>query len=130
MPDIFFLIFGIIITQLGFLLIVIEINITVKCRERTTAEITRLKKSTTLLRGSGVNYYSPEFTYIKDDINYFGITPFSTRHKDKYRIGDKITIYINSTDPEQYRLKRINGILIFGFVTLAVGLVFVILYLM
>lgn len=128
MSDLFFLIFGIIVSLIGLLLIVIHILDVAKCREKITAVISNLKIDKVKVRGSNVSSYCPEFTYTVDGQTYNGIATFTTYNKDKYKVGDGLEICYSAKNPEHYRMKGRFKSLLFGLIIAAIGLLFVFLY--
>lgn len=125
MSDSFFLIFGIVVSLLGLLLIVIHIRDVAKCRETITAVISNLKVDKVRIRGSNVSSYCPEFTYTVDGQTYNGFATFTTYKKAKYKVGDGLEICYNSKDPKHYRMKDRCKSLLFGLIFAAIGLLFV-----
>lgn len=128
MSDTYFLIFGIVVSLIGLALIVLHIRTVSSCGERIIAQINNLKVQRTVIRGSSVYSYCPEFIYTVNGKTYQGTADFSTYRKNKYQVGDPLEIYYNYNDPEQYRVKGRCTMLIWGVIILAIGLPFVILY--
>lgn len=127
MPDTFFLIFGIIVALLGAIILFAMIRSIAKCRTRVEATICSLKTEKTSLRGTTVYSYSPVVSYEVNGNSYEANAPFSTGKKDKYIVGNKLVIYINASDPSDYRFPGKLGLWITGFVMLALGLLFIVL---
>lgn len=122
-----FLVFGIICALIGIVVLAVKLRLRIRCSRRTDAVIINLQADYTMLRGTKVYTYCPEFSYTVDGKEYQGIAPFSTSKKDKYRIGDPLPVYINPADPEDYDFRGKPGLVIAGVLLLGVGLLFVIL---
>lgn len=128
MSDLYFLIFGIVVTLLGIIILSTYIYSIITCRTKIYATITSLKKESMKLRGSTVYSYRPEFKYSYNDTEYSGISIKSTYKKDKYQANEPLLIYINPNKPEDYRFSVFTGALLTGIIAFGVGMLFVILY--
>lgn len=128
MSDKFFLIFGIVVSLIGLLTVVIEIRTFFTCRMKVTATIVSLKKEATTIRGGKIYSYRPHFIYTVNDKQYDGFAPFSSRKPDKYRVDETLQILVSEKNPEIFRFRGRIGALITGIVVLGIGLLFVILY--
>lgn len=127
-PGIVILILGIILCLLGLILIFIQIKMLAKCTKRTAAVIHSLKKQSVTVRGSKMYSYIPEITYTYDGKEYVGEASFSTSNKDKYKPGDTLTIFVNPSNPENFRFRGKFGAFIFGALCLIAGTALVILF--
>lgn len=128
MSDTYFLIFGLVVGLIGLLQIFFQILSLASCKKRISATVTSLKTDSVVIRGSTVHTYSPEFSYEFEGQSFKGKAPFSTTKKDKYSQGDTLVIYVNPENPTEYRFRGKIGKLIGGFVLLAIGLLFVVLF--
>ena len=128
MSDTFFLVFGIIVSLFGLLTLYVQIKNQVMCRERVTATIIKLHVSKVMLRGTTKQSYSPELSYTVNDHTVNVAAPFSSYNKDKYKVGETMPLYISKADPTAYRFPGKVGITITGFIVLAVGVLFIVLY--
>lgn len=128
MSDTYFLVFGIIVALIGLLQIFFQVRKLSSCKKKVTATITSLKTDSIIVRGSTVHTYSPEFSYEFNGNTFTGTAPFSTTKKDKYTPGEPLTVYIDNDNPSEYRFGGKIGILIGGIVLLAIGLLFVTLF--
>lgn len=130
MSDTYFFIFGIVVAIIGLLQVFFQLRKLTSCKNKITATVTSLKTDSIIVRGSTVHTYSPEFSYEFNGNTFTGTAPFSTTKKDKYSPGEPLTIYIDTNNPAAYRFGGEIGRLIGGIVLLAIGLLFVVLYLM
>lgn len=130
MSDTYFFIFGIVVAIIGLLQVFFQLRKLTSCKNKITATVTSLKTDSIIVRGSTVHTYSPEFSYEFNGNTFTGTAPFSTTKKDKYSPGEPLTIYIDTDNPAEYRFGGEIGRLIGGIVLLAIGLLFVVLYLM
>lgn len=130
MSDTYFFIFGIVVAIFGLLQVFFQLRKLTSCKNKITATVTSLKTDSIIVRGSTVHTYSPEFSYEFNGNTFTGTAPFSTTKKDKYSPGEPLTVYIDTDNPAEYRFGGEIGKLIGGIVLLAIGLLFVVLYLM
>ena len=128
MSDVYFLVFGIIVTLVGIGLTFMHFRIYALCTQKTAATIKSLKMKYHYFRGMKKTLYCPEFEYTIEGKKYEGTASFSTYKKDKYRIGDMMNIYIDPADPGSYRFEGRYEILLTGILALVIGLLFVVLY--
>lgn len=128
MPDMFFLIFGIVVAFIGLLILFVVIKDLIKCRKKIDATISSLHVDKTHLRGTTIYSYSPIVSYEFNGNTYESTSPFSSEKKSKYVVGNKLTIYIDEANPESCRFPGKPGLFITGLIISAIGLLFVILY--
>lgn len=128
MPDLFFLIFGIIVGAIGLMILIVELYSFIVCRERVEAKVVDYKVKSNIIRGTVVHMFSPIIAYELDGKQYTGVSPFSSRFECKYPIDSTMVIFANKKNPENYRFAGKFGGLITGLIITAIGLLFVILY--
>lgn len=128
MGDVFFLIFGIIVALVGFIILYFKIKVMVCCREKVIASITSVSSESHMIRGSTLHTYRPNFSYTYDGKKYKGSAPFTTVKENKYNKDEPLEILIDRKNPELYRFRGRIGMLISGTIIFAIGLLFVILY--
>lgn len=128
MGDLYFLIFGIVVSLVGIVILALKIRVWTVCRKKVDATVTGVKTETNRVRGSTLYTYYPQISYTVDGKEYKETAPFSTVNANKYNAGDTMRIYVNEKNPELLRFKGRIGLFIVGLVVLAVGQLFVILY--
>ena len=128
MPDLFFLIFGLVIGLIGLVILTVELYSLIVCKVKVDAKVVDYKVQSNFIRGTVVHMFSPILEYEVDGEKYTGVSPFSTRFESKYPIDSTLVIYVNKKNPENYRFQGRFGGLIAGSIITAIGLLFVILF--
>lgn len=128
MPNLYFLIIGIVVLLIGLILLLFRIILMLKCNFKVDATITKISKNKTMIRGSSIVKYNPVVTYEFNNEKFECNTPYLSKDKEYYKIGEKLPILINKNDPKIYRFPKIISPLIFGTIIALIGLTFVILY--
>lgn len=128
MPDIFFLIFGIVVGAAGIVLIVAFIITRIKCSESAVASVSRIEKSDLYVRGSKTHRYRPVYSYAVNDKKYECEAPFDTSSAKKYAEGDNAIIFYNPKKPETICFKGRIVPVLWGILFLFIGLFFSVLY--
>lgn len=128
MPDLYFLIFGMVVSLIGILSIFAKMRSIATCTEAITASVASIKTETTLIRGSTVYFYRPVYSYSYFGKKYKAEAPYKSMLKGKYNVGDTASIYINPAEPGDFRFPNTFAAFVFGIIALAVGLLFVVLY--
>lgn len=106
MPELFYLIFGIILVILGVIWVLSSLFHDFSCSKKVVAKIIRTERdSKSYWRGS-YKYY-PVFSYTVEGKNYIIKDKYSqTRNKNKYFVGKEAVLSYNPKSPEEFR----NGI--------------------
>lgn len=128
MPDLFFLIFGIVVGITGLPLLLVELYSLIVCRERVEAKVVDFKVQSNIIRGSVIHMFSPILEYEVDGKPYTGVSPFSSRFEGKYPIDSTLVIYVSKKNPENYRFEGRFGSLIAGSIITAISALFIVLY--
>lgn len=128
MPDIFFLIVGIILTLINLLILALKIKVRISCSRRIEAIITDVETETTYIRGSTLYNYRPKYQYTVDGQTYTELAPLSTVKQKKYNVGDTFVIYIDPSNPELARIPRFDWLVLFSCLMLAFGVLLIVSY--
>ena len=119
------------LTCLLFLFLASLATITVKTFDKTYCKEVTATIHTVLNRydADGVKIYFPVYYYTVGD-NQYCITGFHSSNKNKYKVGDEVTLYYNTDDPNdcvektqipyiiEYSLYGISGLLFVIFAIL------------
>lgn len=128
MTDTFFLIVGIIIAGISFLIIFFDILDRIRCTERTEADIVKLKMETTKIRGSTRYHYRPVIRYMKDIKEYREEAPFRTIRERKYEVGQTMVVYVNPKKPSQCCFRKYVRRLFISLLFFAFGVLLIVCY--
>ncbi len=102
MPDIAFLIVGIILTLFGIGYPILKIKHRLSCSARITARVSKVQKShETHHRGHSYRYYTPWFTFTVNGKEYTVKSDTETRLHQKYSVGKEFVIRYNPNNPEE-----------------------------
>lgn len=118
---------GIILAAIGLLLIIAFICNRLKCRIKVEASVKKLAEQSVTLRGSTVKQYIPVFIYMVDGVTYTASANTATTKKDKFTVGQKLTIHANPKNPSSIRYGSNLGFLLAGLVFAGLGALFIVL---
>lgn len=128
MPDLYFLIFGIVIGLIGIIIVILKIRVFTACRIRVNATISSIQTESTLIRGSTLHTFRPKLSYTVNGKTYRTACPFSTVREKKYSVGDTMSIFVSPSVPDLIRYPGRVGLFITGIILFGIGLLYVILY--
>lgn len=128
MPDMFFLILGIIFAALGLIILTVNLVLLLRCNLKIDAKIIAINKIKNTLRGTTVYSYNPSVSYNVGGMEYKCKAPFSTKNESKYVVGNTIPLCVCEKKPELCRFKGQIGIVLFGLIPFVIGLTFIILF--
>ena len=125
MSDTFFLIVGIILSLFGILSIVCGIISKRRCTESVEGVVAGLKDKTFYHRGITTHQITPVIRYSYDGKTYESKAYTSTSDTKKYRVGGRVTVFVNPDKPEEYRMGKAIFPYVFGVILLIPGVVLV-----
>lgn len=128
MPDVVFLIIGIISAALGLVIFAGFIVSKASCSLKLTATVTEVKTSTLYVRGSKTYRYHPVYSYEVDGKEYSCEAPFDSGSAKKFREGDTRMIGVNPKRPESITFKGRFTALLWAVLFMIIGLFFVVLF--
>lgn len=128
MPDLFFLIVGIVLALFFGYGIILKIKAFFMCTEKTEAVITGLIESTQQIRGSTLHSYQPKYEFTVDGKTYTGEAPFSSIKTDKYKVGDHLKLRYAPKNPDIVCFPHFDSLLFFFIIMFTIGAVLIICY--
>lgn len=128
MPDLFFLIVGILLSLLGILCFSGAIQNNKACSLSVTAKVIGMEKDEHSY-WRGTYRYFPTFSYTVNGKEYVIKDEFSaTRSKSKYRVGGEIIIKCDPENPEEIKVGVKLSPYIIGIVFAAIGVLLIVCY--
>lgn len=128
MPDLFFLIVGIILALAGFLSIAGIISDAASCRTAVNAEIVSVKKHSTYYKGKTTETYRPTYGYKYEGRDYTSQADEDFRDPEMGSVGKNVVIKINPRKPERVQKKKKAGTVVFGLILSAFGALLIYCY--
>lgn len=128
MEDILALIIGIIMFIGGILFLISVFKVRFTCNLRTDAVISYIKYDFTYLRGTKVYSYRPVYTYTVNGVTYEEEAFTATSKENKYKINDRVTLYVNEKEPQIFAENIKPGFVIASIVLAAAGAVMIALF--
>ncbi len=115
------IIVGILITITGILLTLAFIIGRITCSMRAEATVSKILETSITMRGRKLKEYTPEFTYIINGKTFTDKAETPSRKKDKYIVGQKVTVYVNPKHPEKTWFGNNLGFLFLGLAAVVIG---------
>lgn len=112
------IIFGIILTAIGGLLLIAFASSILRCRTGVEATISRFIEKKLPVRGGTRTEYTPVFSYRFGGREYTANADTPVRNPKNYFVGQKVTLLIDKNHPEK---TRFGSNLTFFFTGLVIG---------
>lgn len=128
MGDLFFLISGIVLATVTGIILIMKLIVDLSCSKRVEARISGIHTESTLIRGSTLHTYSPEYEFYVEGKKYAGTAHVSSARENKYRVGDSITLYYHPRNPELVRVPHFSWGILVAFVLFAFGVTEIVCY--
>lgn len=129
MPDLFFLVVGVILALIGALCLASQIKLTLSCSQKVAATVMSVqKKKWGFWRGKTLYRYFPTFTYQVGEKTLTAKCEYPLKRANKYKKGDEVVIRYNPRAAEKFSAGGSAFVGIFGFVLMAIGVFLAVCY--
>ena len=121
------IVLSIILLSVGLIIILAYIFSLIRCSIKTPAFISKIEEKDIPSRSHKLKEYYPVFTYTYNNKKYSEKANVSTNNKLKFKLNEKVFVYLNPKHPELIRYGKNTIYLLPGILFILSGVFFLVL---